>query len=157
MFRPAQSLARLLAALSVASLLAACSGSVPEPLVWKARDVVVLPIDGGRQVQALWVRKGVSLMARHRTDGPVAMDDLLIDRQRELVWLRDRGTLKALTFPELELFAQLPVDELVVGPLSLVGDGSVALGEARFQLAGQLLQRAPVRAASHGAPGVPPG
>ncbi len=147
MYHTALSLSRSCVAAAALSLLVACSGDVPAPLVWQAREVVVLPIDGGRQVESLWVRKGVALVARHRTDARVAMGDIAIDRNRALVWLRDGVTLKALTFPELELFARLAVGEHGEGPLSLGADGSVQLGEARYVLAGQTLEPAPVRAA----------
>ncbi|MCB1955553.1 MAG: hypothetical protein KDG55_07745 [Rhodocyclaceae bacterium] len=138
---------RVFAALAAVVALGACSGDIPEPMVWKAREVVVLPIDGGRQVEAVWVRKGVALLARYRTDNPVGFADLALDTDREVVWLRDGGTLKALTLPELELFAASPLAEPSGGPVTVASDGSVRLGEARYELADGGLQRAPVRAA----------
>ncbi|MCB1887189.1 MAG: hypothetical protein KDH20_06260 [Rhodocyclaceae bacterium] len=149
MYNAAPPLVRRILAVATVSLLVACSGDVPAPLVWQAREVVVLPIDGGRQVESLWVRKGVALVARHRTDARVAMGDIAIDRERAIVWVRDGASLKALTFPELELFAQRAVGEGGGGPLTLGADGIVSLGESRYVLAGQVLEPLPVRSARH--------
>lgn len=144
---PFQSLVlKLSAALVLGAGLAACSGEAPAPLVWQARHVVVMPIDGGRQVQALWVRNGISLMARYRSAERIGEDDLLLDVARQLVWLRDGTTLKALTMPELELFATqaLPAEALVPA-LSLAEDGAVRIGDGRFSLADGLAGQAPAQ------------
>ncbi len=122
-------------ALSAAAIFLAtgCSGEAPDPIVWQPRDVAVVPSEGGRVVQALWIRNGISLLARYRPSRPVGEGDLLPDPQRQLVWLREGHVLRALTLPELEPLASFELaPDGQDAALALAQDGALLVGEARY-------------------------
>ena len=127
-----------LAIASAALLSQGCSDDLPAPLVWQARHVLVHPSEGGRVVEALWVRNGLSLIARHRTSHQIGSEDLLLDVGRQLVWLRDGRSLQALSLPELEPIAGLPLPAADGdAPLQMGADGAVVVDGERYRLANE--------------------
>ena len=114
--------------------LQGCSGDAPAPHVWQARHVLVHAGGGGHVVEALWVRNGLSLIARHRTTHLVDDGHLLLDIERQLLWLRDGPVLQALSLPELEPIAGLPLPG-DAGAITLAADGAVVIAGVRYRLA----------------------
>lgn len=128
-----ESIGALILSAAAALLATGCSSEAPAPIVWQPRDVAVVPSEGGRLVQALWIRNGISLLARYRPSQPVAAADLLADPQRQLVWLREGRLLQALSLPELEPLVRFELaPEGQEAELALAGDGAVVVGEARY-------------------------
>ncbi|MCB1906959.1 MAG: hypothetical protein KDH15_06285 [Rhodocyclaceae bacterium] len=125
-----------LALVAASLLLPGCVADATEAHVWQARHVLVHASDGGRVVEALWVRNGLSLIARHRTTQRIGADDLLLDIDRRLVWLRDGTSLQALSLPDLKPIAgRALASGTAAGGIALSADGAVIVAGVRYRLA----------------------